>query len=143
MKLRFRESMYGTLRKETGRPLPFEFTVNVEARRLKDWLLARPLMMTGEVTLEGHAVAAPLEGTLRIGLPFDRRLEYAFTFRDRGGKLCRFYGEKKVYVTRFPSTMSTLKGQLFCDGVPLGEGILRFRWRDLPAFLGSFALSFG
>jgi len=140
LRLRFRETMRGRLRTTGPRPanLPFHFQVAVTAPSAKDWILGKPLPMEGTVFLKGFAKEAPLAGTLRIGLPLSRTLDYSFSFQGNGS-LYRFFGQKIVYGRRFFSTMTTLRGRLFRDGELAGDAVLHFRWRDLPAFLWSFA----
>ncbi len=140
MKLHFTETMSGELSAcpKHGRSHPFQFTVTVMVPGIKNWLLGQALPMSGRATLEGHANNVDFSGTLRIGLPFKSELEYSGEFDSPSGERYRFFGKKRVSLLRFPSTMSTLFGEVYQDGALLGPATLYFRWRDLPAFLKSF-----
>ncbi len=142
MPLRFDETMSGEVAAREG-SRHFEFT----ARAVSDSLLAivgwRPLVLEGTATLEGAAERAELlpGSRLEIGLPLHRYLRYQVHFRGPAGDLYRFFGEKTVSPLRPLRTMTTLEGRLFRNGAEVGRATLRFKLRDLPAFLGSFRTS--
>ena len=136
MKLRFKEAMWG--KTEDGRR--FGFALTAEAPTLGAVALSERLSIEGEASLEGAAEASPLSGTLRIGLPWRRVLEYDFSFRGADGATYRYSGQKRVRLLRFLRTMTTLVGTLYRDGEALGGATATFALRDLPALVRSVRL---
>jgi hypothetical protein len=61
-----------------------EFTLKVETRKLRQFLRTRTCSIAGDVTAEGIAKKAKLEGTLAFR---ERRLPYDFSFK---GDVVRF-----------------------------------------------------
>jgi hypothetical protein len=139
--LRFTETMAGTVETATGRRR-FHFEVTAAGGSLLALLGWEPLRLEGTAFLAGVVPrAAVLPGSqLEIGLPLHRFLRYQVHFRDPDGNLYRFFGQKTVRLLRLPRTMTTLEGHLFKNGADYGAATLRFALRDLPRFLGSFAL---
>lgn len=145
MRFKFDETMTGSLRPADSAPGSehyFSFTVRAEAPGVIAYAAGRPLVMTGTVDLSGHATRKEmLNGQLYLGLPFRRELIYSFAFTGDDGAYYRFHGQKQVYLLRFPSTMSTLRGEVHRNGELLGSSVLYFNWADLPSFAWSFGLA--
>jgi hypothetical protein len=142
MSLSFQETMSGTADTPDGRR-HFHFTVTAAsptALALVGWA---PLALAGTATFEGVVTDAPLlpGSMLEIGPPLHRFLRYQVHFRDAAGDVYRFFGQKTVYLTRLPRTMSTLEGRVYRNGDDLGAATLRFDFKDLVPFLGSFRLA--
>lgn len=137
--IRFRETMRGWA-EIGGERRDFSFTVQVTSSRLI--MALGPCRLQGTVSLEGLCHDSPIEeGVMDMGLPLRRRIGYDFSFRDQGGALCRFSGEKTVRYLRMARTMTTLKGQVRRGDEVLGPAELRFKLSELPAFLATFRLA--
>ncbi|RME01490.1 MAG: hypothetical protein D6812_07975, partial [Deltaproteobacteria bacterium] len=117
---------------------PFTFRVAARCDSVLDERFGKPLRLEGVVEIPGIAEGRACKGTLLIALPFGRKLAYALTFTGEKGKTYRFYGRKDVRYLRLLRTMTTLRGELFEDGVKVGEATLHFPLRTLPRFLLSF-----
>ena len=137
MKYEFLETMSGHA-DISGERRAFRFRVRARCDGVLDEMLGRPLRLTGVVQLPGIAEEAECAGTLQIALPLGRRLTYALAFTGDNGKCYRFHGRKEVRYLHLLRTMTTLSGELFEDGVKIGEARLHFALRSLPSFLLSF-----
>jgi hypothetical protein len=133
---RFAETMTGFVWMD-GVRREMEFRVRAEAPDAREHLRTGRTDLLGTVHIEGLCEEAPLHGTLHIDLP--RRIRYEFAFRDDGGRALRFVGQKDLSLLRPFQTISRLPGEVKDEaGRTVGYAQLRFRWRTLPAFLGSF-----
>ena len=142
MRLHFDETMAGTVT-TAGGPRRFSFTGRASSRSPSALVGWAPFKLEGTASLEGTVEnAAILCGSqLEVGLPLHRYLRYQVHFRDGAGNLYRFFGQKTVYLLRFPRTMTTLAGILFRNGAEVGPATLRFSLKELPQFLRSFSLA--
>ena len=70
-------------------------------------------------------------------------IRYEFSFRDDQGRLLRFTGQKDLSLLHPVRTLKHLPGEVRDEhGGHVAHAKLRFRNRDLPAFLRSFRLTF-
>jgi hypothetical protein len=140
MRLHFDETMSGSV-STPGGARRFEFTGRADAGPLAMLGWGR-FRLEGTASLEGAVQGAPLlpGSVLEIGLPLHRYLKYQVHFRDPGGNLYRFFGQKTVFLLALPRTMTTLEGVVFKNGAELGPATLRFDLKELPKFLLSFSL---
>jgi hypothetical protein len=114
-----------------------EFRLRAEAQDVREHLRTGRTEILGTVRIAGLIDEAPLHGTLLIELP--RRIRYEFAFRDGTGRRLRFAGQKDLSIFHPFRTISRLPGEVLDEaGRVVGHAQLRFRWRTLPAFLGSF-----
>ena len=137
----FRETMRGNFYL-FGKPLEeraFEFTLKVETRKLRRFLRDRTCQISGDVTAEGIAKNARLDGTLAFR---ERRLPYDFSFKGDDGKTYRFRGQKDLNWFALAESMSTLPASLLDDsGHEIGRAVVRFDLRgDMASFIKSFRL---
>lgn len=141
MRLCFDETMAGTVTTPVGERR-FEFSAKAGAGSPLAMLGWGKLELEGTASLEGVVEDTPLlpGSNLEIGLPLHRYLRYQVHFRDRGGNLYRFFGQKTVFLLALPRTMTTLEGTLYKNGAELGPATLRFDLKELPKFLLSFSL---
>jgi len=138
MQFQFMETMRGQVEKQDSAPLRFYFTIKAQAPGYIAYVLGDPLDVTGTASLEGIADRAPVAGTLHVGLPVRRRLQYDLSFRVPDSTIYRYMGRKDVSYFHFLRTMSWLRGTLFRNGEPVGRAELWFNYRDLPSFILSF-----
>jgi hypothetical protein len=122
-----------------------EFTVRARVAGLRQFLKDKLAHLEGEVHLEGFADHRPLEGTLALKLPGERRLTYDFTFRANDGESCRFHGQKDVTMIALFETMTTLPASVYDQaGREIARAVLRFDVREsFPTFLRSWRLRMG
>jgi len=142
MRFWFQENMYGHYRevKPSGRCGRFDFSCRAEGI-LPGFVFDRLTRIQGQVTMEGVAEAAALEGTLRIDPLISRELVYDFTFQ-AGGARYRFLGKKTVRFLDPVASMTTLVGRVERDGIAFADVDSRFNLVELPAFLGSWRVGF-
>ncbi|CAN5204109.1 hypothetical protein BH09MYX1_BH09MYX1_38280 [soil metagenome] len=139
MKLLFDEEMPGV----TADGRRFNLRLQVEAQKVRSLLLAREMRLTGEADLERVVTGAKLEGTLVVGLPWQRRMRYAIAFHDAAGARYRFVGRKTVRYLTPRESLTTLTGEITKDGDHLTDAVVAFQWAALPAFFRSFRLAPG
>jgi len=139
MPLQFDETMAGTVSTPDG-PRAFSFTIRASSDAWVVFGGVEQMTLTGTASLEGVVDDAPLldGSSLEIGIPLHDYLRYQVAFDGPDGARYRFVGQKTVRLLRLPSTMTTLHGQLFRDGVELGSGTLRFDLKTLPRFLSTW-----
>lgn len=135
----FRETMRGNYYL-LDRPLDeraLEFTLKVEAKKLRAFVRERICAITGTVTVEGIATNAKLEGTLAFR---ERCLPYDFKFRGDDGKTYRLRGQKDFNWFTPAESMSTLPITLLdADDHEIGRATVRF---DLRGDTGKLVKSF-
>ncbi|MCS6913349.1 MAG: hypothetical protein RMK29_02680 [Myxococcales bacterium] len=119
-----------------GQRRAMECRLRAEAQDIMDHLRTGRTAIAGAVDIEGVCHRAPLAGTLWIHLP--RRIRYEFSFRTDDGRSLRFVGQKDIRLVHPLRTLTTLPGEVHDNGRTIGLARLHFRWRTLPAFLGSF-----
>lgn len=133
--LAFVETMAGSIRDETGRESPIDFTVRAEAaswtRLLRDGLLR----ISGIAAAPPWAEEAPCEGTLAIEPT--RALRYDVRFAAADGTPLRLHGQKDLDAIHPLRSITTLAVTLEAAGIPRAVGTMRFDLADLPSFLGS------
>jgi hypothetical protein len=133
--IRFAERMEGTVTIGTERK-PFSF--DVDARGPAS---GAPLVLAGTVRIEGLCPDTPVDAAvsrLEVGVPLRRHIRYTLAWTDAQGRRWRFFGEKTARLLRPLSTMTTLPGAVYRDGLEVGPALLRFPLRTLPSFLLSF-----
>jgi len=140
---RFRETMRGTYH-FLDSPLEeraMEFTLVARTKGFRRFLREQVAEVEGEVTLEGIADAKPLSGTLSFKL-HEKRLPYAFSFKDNAGKVYRVRGQKDFSLVYLADSISTLPLSLYDDADrEVGRGLVRFDLRsDTGKLLRSFRL---
>lgn len=99
--------------------------------------------MTGRVTVGGLCEEVPFEGSLQLRYFRGARIVYRFEFH-HGSVPYRFRGEKRnLRPWNLHRTHRTLHGRLTREDTDtlVSRSVLRFRWSDLPAMLGSFRLA--
>jgi hypothetical protein len=95
--------------------------------------------LTGRVAVPGWADDAEASGRLRVAPVVARRIRYTMDFTAADGRRLRLDGWKSVSARRPVRSMTFLPVTVTDgDGVVVGEARLRFRLRDLGAFLASF-----
>jgi len=141
MALHFDETMTGQVETPQGTKA-FSFTISADSPSLSALGGWRAMTLTGAANLEGLVQEAPLlaGSSLEIGLPFHRYLKYQVAFRDSDGDTWRFFGQKTQTLKHPFRSMTTLKGDLFCNGRRIGAATVHFRFLDLPRFLASWRL---
>ncbi len=137
--LRFDEEMRGVT--ADGRKLVLR--LHVEARHYRRMFTAKTMDLRGEVDLERVARGAPLEGTLIVGMPWQRIMRYELAFRGDDGARYRFVGKKNVRFFSPKETLTTLTGEITRDGEHYTNATVTFDWSDLKEFLTSFRLGDG
>ncbi|MBE0480963.1 MAG: hypothetical protein IBX68_08280 [Dehalococcoidia bacterium] len=137
MLLRFAETMRGSVDRQDGARQLFQFSIRARSGFIA-FVLGDPCDVEGHALLEGTGDSLPLTGTLHVGLPLRRRLDYDLSFKGPDGDLYRYIGRKNVRYLHFFLTMSRLRGTLYRNGEPVGPAELWFSYRGLPAFLLSF-----
>lgn len=134
---RFAETMSGHVA-WGGQDRPMVFHLTAEAPLLKDYLHSGRTHIAGTVTIDGVVHDAPLQGELWIKL-LSRLIRYEFSFRDDKGRLLQFAGQKDLSVLHPVRTLKNMPGEVRDEhGAHVAHAKLRFRSRDLPAFLRSF-----
>jgi hypothetical protein len=121
------------------------FTIRARVAGIRQFLKDRLARVEGEVHLEGFADHRPLEGTLALKLPGERRLTYDFNFRANDGESCRFHGQKDVTMIGLHDTLTTLPASIYDQaGREIARAVLRFDLRQsLATFLRSWRLRMG
>ena len=139
MPVQFEETMAGTISTPEG-PRAFSFRVQAASDAWMVFGWVELMTLTGTASLQGVVTDAPLlrGSNLEIGIPFHDYLRYQVAFEGPDGERYRYVGQKTVRPWRLVSTMTTLRGQLFRDGVEVGAGTLRFDLKTLPRFLASW-----
>lgn len=135
----FRETMRGNfyLFDSPLEERALEFTLKVETRKLRRFLRDRTCSISGDVTAEGLAKKAKLDGTLAFR---QRRLPYDFSFTGDDGKAYRFRGQKDLSWFTPAESISTLPASILDEsGTEIGRAVVRF---DLRGDTGSFVKSF-
>ena len=147
MGFRIRETMSGTHHFEDGAgpdgEHPFVFRLRWGPDRIGDWL--NPLgerflwqEVEGEVLVGGLCDWTPCRGTLSLEYGH-ARIRYAFDF-SLADRVYRFEGEKRnLRPWNLARTHTTCYGRLseLDSGREISTSVTRFRFRDLPSFLGS------
>lgn len=135
--LEFAETMAGTYSQDGGPERRLEFTVR--ARTAPSGVLSGELELHGELTMEGVATRVPCEGRLLIRpLRSNATLTYDLAFVADDGTPLTLHGEKNVSVSHPLAGMTTLHTEVSSGTERIGQGVLRFDVRDLPAWLWSF-----
>lgn len=119
-----------------GQQRDMHFRIQAQAPSWWDFIVSGRTHIAGHVQLDGVAEQAVLEGELRIR---PRHIRYEFGFQDSSGRPLRFVGQKDLRYLNLLKTLRDLPGAIQDErGQGVGEARLRFRLRDLPAFLASF-----
>jgi hypothetical protein len=137
--LRFEETMRGHLAPATGAP-PRSMTLRacVESTSITGLWLSEPMPLTGSMDIEGVVAAAPTTGTIEVDLLRCRRIVYDLAWLGTDGARGRFYGWKSLQLLSPLRSCTELTGKVVQEGKLVGEAVLRFDLRDLPAFLRTF-----
>jgi hypothetical protein len=123
---------------------PMHFTVSVRAKGLASFAREPVASIQGDVSLEGFADDASLDGTLAFRLHDQRRLIYEFRFEANDRRVYRFRGQKDVTPLAPIESFTTLPGSIYDDGSKeMGRATVHFDLRgDLKKFLRSFRFVF-
>ena len=131
--------MRGHLAPATGSvPCTMTLQACVESTSIAGLWLSVPMPMTGSVDIDGLVEAAPMTGTLEVDLLGCQRIGYDVAWCGTDGVRGRFYGWKSLQLLSPLRSWTELTGKVVQDGELIGEAILRFDLRDLPAFLKTF-----
>lgn len=140
----FSETMSGTLQRtpqEEGEGEPerkLVFHLQAEVPRLASYLRDGRTSISGEISIDGVAHAAPLTGSLWIW-PHRNIIRYQFSFLTDSRQQLFFSGQKDIRLLAFSRTMTTLPAELKTDaGQLFGRATVYFAMADLPAFVRSF-----
>ena len=142
----FSETMSGTLQRTAkgdgdGAPEPerkLVFHLQAEVPQLLSYLRDGRTSISGEISIDGVAHAAPLTGSLRIW-PHRNIIRYQFSFLTDSRQQLFFSGQKDVRLLALQRTMTTLPAELKTDaGQLFGRATVYFAMADLPAFVRSF-----
>jgi hypothetical protein len=134
----FCETMAGTLRLGSGDERRVVFHLRAAVPHLQSYLRDGRTTITGDVSVDGLAQAAPLLGSLWIW-PHRSIIRYEFSFRASDGRELQFSGQKDVRLLDFRRTITTLPAELgTTSGEHLGHAQVYFALADLPAFVRSF-----
>lgn len=135
----FRETMFGTVRLEgEDRARPVRLDLNAVADRVLRLRGTTHARITGRIRIAGWADAPCAEGELEISPLARRRIRYRLSFTV-GDRRLTLDGWKSVTPRRPVTSMTVLPFTLYEEGVPAGEGTLRFPvTTGLAPFLASF-----
>jgi hypothetical protein len=116
------------------------FSIGARVAGIRQFMKDSLARIEGEIRAEGLAERRPLEGTLALKLPHERRLTYDFRFRGDDGKDYRFHGQKDVTLIALHDTMTTLPSSIYdAAGREIARAVLRFDVRaDMATFLRSW-----
>ncbi|MBT2391979.1 hypothetical protein J7E87_21740 [Streptomyces sp. ISL-1] len=135
----FRETMLGTVRLEgEDRPRPIRLDLSAAADRVLRLRGTTDARITGRIRIAGWADDPCAEGELEISPLAGRRIRYRMSFM-AGDRRLTLDGWKSVTPRRPLKSMTVLPFTLYDEGVPAGEGTLRFPvTTGLVPFLASF-----
>lgn len=138
----FSETMSGTVRlsqDKDGEPeRKLVFHLRAEVPHLASYLRDGRTSISGEISIDGVAHAAPLTGSLWIW-PHRNIIRYQFSFLTDSRQQLFFSGQKDVRLLALQRTMTTLPAELKTDaGQLFGRATVYFAMADLPAFVRSF-----
>jgi len=140
----FSETMSGTLQRTPNADADGEperklvFHLEAEVPRLASYLRDGRTAISGEISIDGVAHAAPLTGSLWIW-PHRNIIRYQFSFLTDSRQQLFFNGQKDIRLLAFKQTMTTLPAELKTDaGQLFGRATVHFAMADLPAFVRSF-----
>lgn len=138
----FSETMSGTLQrtpKGDGEPeRKLVFHLQAEVPHLASYLRDGRTSISGEISIDGVAHAAPLTGSLWIW-PHRNIIRYQFSFLTDSRQQLFFSGQKDIRLLALQRTMTTLPAELKTDaGQLFGRATVHFAMADLPAFVRSF-----
>ncbi len=122
---------------------PMSFTVRARSPRLAEFLRRREVAIEGEVDAEDFADHRPLRGSIGLDVLGTGLLPYRFEFTANDARRYRFDGTKRVHLSRFVRSMTTLPGEILDEaGRAVARAELRFDVRgDLRRFLRSWRLT--
>jgi hypothetical protein len=134
----FSETMAGTIRLGETSERRIIFRLRAAVPQLAAYLRDGRTTIVGDITIDGLAKAAPVEGSLWIW-PHRSIIRYEFTFRADDGRQLVFTGQKDLKLLDFRRTITTLPAALkTAEGEVLGEAVVYFALADLPSFVRSF-----
>lgn len=138
----FSETMSGTVqlsRDKDGEPeRKLVFHLRAEVPQLASYLRDGRTSISGDISIDGVAHAAPLTGSLWIW-PHRNIIRYQFSFLTDSRQQLFFSGQKDVRLLALQRTMTTLPAELKTDaGQLFGRATVYFAMADLPAFVRSF-----
>ena len=138
----FSETMSGTVRlsqDKDGEPeRKLVFHLRAEVPQLASYLRDGRTSISGDISIDGVAHAAPLTGSLWIW-PHRNIIRYQFSFLTDSRQQLFFSGQKDVRLLALQRTMTTLPAELkTAAGESLGRATVYFAMADLPAFVRSF-----
>jgi hypothetical protein len=135
----FRETMLGTVRLDgEDRARPIRLDLSAEADRVLRPRRTTDARITGRIRIAGWADDPCAEGELEISPLARRRIRYRISFT-AGDRRLTLDGWKSVTPRRPLTSMTVLPFTLYEEGVPAGEGTLRFPvTTGLVPFLASF-----
>ena len=146
MGFHFKELMIGALSpiNDPETLIKAHFKVVARKKSWAEWLKDNSSELHGAVTVEGIGEDMPIyEGSLYMEPVFDKKLIYRFKFDDAQGRHYRFYGIKRIRWIKAPFTWTTLHSTLFREEEQIANGVLYFRWRDVPSFIAGWRLTAG
>jgi hypothetical protein len=116
------------------------FAIAVRAKGIVSFVRDPVARIQGEVSLEGFADKASLEGTLAFRLRDQHRLIYDFRFAGNDGRAYHFRAQKNLTALAPIESFTTLKGSLYDEASrEIGRATVRFDLRgDLEKLLRSF-----
>ncbi|TVR02960.1 MAG: GMC oxidoreductase [Deltaproteobacteria bacterium] len=138
MPISFLETMEGPLVDRDGRAHHAVLDLRCESGRIASFTLDGLARITGTFSAGPWADAAACEGTLEVRPVRGRRLGYTAEFRGTDNARYRLVGVKHPNPLRPLASMTTLHTRLLREGECVAEGILRFEWNTLGAFLASW-----
>ena len=141
--MRFSEAMVGTWTPQGGGPKrPFRFDVTAETQSLLKPFGTVVGRLTGVVSAEGLAHAAPAAGTIEVSPVEHRRIRYNLEFTDDEGRALRVDGWKSIRWLRPLSTWTTLPTTIYdAEDRVVGTSVTRFPLAKTPGLLRSMKVT--
>ena len=134
----FSETMAGTIQLTGGAESHVIFHLRAAVPQLVSYLRDGRTDLSGDISIDGVAQAAPLSGSLWIW-PHRSIIRYAIAFRGDDGQELQLAGQKDIRLLDFRRTITTLPAELTtAAGESLGHATVYFALADLPTFLRSF-----
>ena len=136
--VRFEETMRGHLQPlGGGQARAMELRAHVHAPGLLEVWRRAPMPLRGQVSIEGLFERAPTSGSIQLELRGLHRVTYDLSWRHEGSPLGRFYGWKTLSLRHLVRGWTELRGKVTYDGALLGDAVLHFDLKALPAFVRS------
>ncbi len=139
--LHFRERMQGGMYLLAEPLREIGMTIELEARV---HAMDRVASLTGRVSIDGIAEAAPVQGSLGLRALADKRLPYDVYFLTDAGERWRMRGEKDITYLALLRSLTTLPVTIYEEAEhaarsrEIARGTFRFDWRrDLGSMVRS------